>query len=710
MELPARTRLQCCQSVRGAPLCCGSLQHPLRRLSHLLFLLLLYSLTSCSNGITAQTKKESSVPLLAAIPDTSFRCLGHSAGYYADPDTGCQVYHMCDTLERQYSYLCPNYTLFNQKFMVCDHWYMVDCATSHTFYHLNGHIGEVPEKGEGEEQQNAITVRPEEGISTKKNKATPARATLSGSAPLSSRHGFNRSSGSQSEDPKNRQSEFGQPGAQPRNTTVHESPKKLDTPITPAVTPSIINPTSSSRKQFVTSLTVPSSTPTPKPVTQSTRLTIKPQAFIPTKQPSTPLTRQETNTPARTPFSPTRTTVTQPVRQPTTPHRAPFIPESRQSFISPTKQPFTSLVTQSSSQPSRQPVTQATLELTTEATVLPEEISTTPASFITTPKTKFKDSNVEDHIIHTQTEIPFFSVTKNPTLPSSTKARVAPEGEIPAQTEQPGTGLNMMPSSVARSPGNRFSFTSHKVEEPILTPEELQRIVFQPLLVRPRTKTRRILSNAPSLLPIDPANSSDAHHHLFPLRIEFHSPAIPEDSSSRDSLDLKLSNSQRVQTPNLRLQPPSETTVSQPLSAFLSPPKHPFTPITGMKQEFPTLLEIPPETDNLRTSPRDTFLPGARRLPFPPPSHGNRDFFIPSAEFSLLVSEVPLNNVEERVPNTNTRVSRHHQDHHGSHMTMLFPAPIEPSRMEELRLNPECPRCHPEFLKPGQCHPCVVIK
>lgn len=49
---------------------------------------------------------------------------------------------MCDTLERQYSYLCPNYTLFNQKFMVCDHWYMVDCATSHTFYHLNGHIGE----------------------------------------------------------------------------------------------------------------------------------------------------------------------------------------------------------------------------------------------------------------------------------------------------------------------------------------------------------------------------------------------------------------------------------------------------------------------------------------------------------------------------------------------------------------------------------------
>lgn len=563
----------------------------------------------------------------------------------------------------------------------------------------------MPERSEGEEQQNAITVSPEEDVSAKKNKAAPVRTTLPSSALLSS-----RPSGSQSEKPKNQQPEFEQPGAQLRNTTVHESPKKLDTPITPAVTPSVINPASPTRKQFATSLPIPSSTTTSKPVTQSTRLTIKPQAFIPTEQPSTTLNRQEASTPARSSFSPSRTSVTQPVNQSTTPHKTSFISEIGQSFNSPSNQPSTSPVTQSSSPASRQPVTQATLESTTEPTVLPEEMPTSPGSFITTPKTKFKDSNVEDRIIHTQTEIPFFSVTKNLTLPSSPKARVASEEESPAQTELASTGLNMMPSSVARSPGNRFSFTSHKEEEPILTPEELQRIVFQPLLVRPRTKTRTILTNAPSLLPIDPANSSDAHHHLFPMRIEFHAPAIPEDSSSRDSLDLKLSNSQRVQTPNFLLEPPSETIVSHPPSAFLSPPTHPFTPITAMKQEFPTLLEIPPETDSLRTSPRDTFLPGARRLPFPPPSHGNRDFFIPSAEFSLLVSEVPLNNVEERIPNTNPGVNSHHQDHHGSHMTMLFPAPIEPSKMEELRLNPECPRCHPEFLKPGQCHPCVVIK
>lgn len=566
-------------------------------------------------------------------------------------------------------------------------------------------VSAVPERSEGEEQQNAITVSPEEDISAKKNKATPVRTTLPGSALLSS-----RPSGSQSEKPKNQQPEFEQPEAQLRNTTVHESPKKLDPPITPTVTPSVINPASPTRKQFATSLPVPSSTTTSKPVSQSTRLIIKPQAFIPTKQPSTTRNRQEAATPARSSFSPPRTSVTQPVNQSTTPHKTPFISESGQSFNSPTNQPSTSPVTQSSSPASRQPVTQATLESTTEPTVLPEAMPASPGSFITTPKTKFKDSNVEDRVIHTQTEIPFFSVTKNLTLPSSPKARVASEGESPAQTEQASTGLNMMPSSVARSPGNRFSFTSHKEEEPILTPEELQRIVFQPLLVRPRTKTRTILTNAPSLLPIDPANFSDAHHHLFPMRIEFHAPAIPEDSSSRDSLDLKLSNSQRVQTPNFLLEPPSETIVSHPPSAFLSPPTHPFTPLTGMKQEFPTLLEIPPETDSLRTSPRDTFLPGARRLPFPPPSHGNRDFFIPSAEFSLLVSEVPLNNVEERIPNTNPRVNSHHQDHHGSHMTMLFPAPIEPSKMEELRLNPECPRCHPEFLKPGQCHPCVVIK
>lgn len=48
---------------------------------------------------------------------------------------------MCDTLEKQYSYLCPSYTLFNQKYMVCDHWHSVNCSAAIHYYSLNEEIG-----------------------------------------------------------------------------------------------------------------------------------------------------------------------------------------------------------------------------------------------------------------------------------------------------------------------------------------------------------------------------------------------------------------------------------------------------------------------------------------------------------------------------------------------------------------------------------------
>lgn len=542
----------------------------------------------------------------------------------------------------------------------------------------------VPEKSEGEEDQNAITVSPED-TSTKKS-----------SALLSSRLGSNRSLGNQSEDSRKQQSVPKQPRPKPRNTTVHESLKKQDTPITLAITSSV-NSQTPSQTQFTTSLAIQSSTSTTKPTTQTSRLAIQSQPFVPTEKPVA-LTRQEPPTPTKTSINPTESISTQPVRQPIT--------FSRPSFSPPKNQPLTFPIIQSSTQPSSQLVTQTNTKLTTEATTFPAEILVTPASPLITPIIEPKDDNVNP-FTHTSTEIPFFSVRKNLTLPRFTKVHVAQKEENPEQTELPRKNLNMMPASVARRPGNRFSFTSNKDEELIVTPEELQRIVFQPFLTLPRTKTRRILTNAPSLLPIDPANSSDEHHHLFPMRIEFHDTGLTEDSSFSDSLGFKLSNSQEIQTPS---RPLSEFIDLPPLSAFLTPPKHPFSIITAMKQEFPTLLESPPETETLRTSSRDTFLPGARRLPFPTPSQVNRDFFIPSAEFSLLVSEVPQNNVKERILLPNPKQSNHHQDLHGSHMTMVFPAPIEHSKMAELKLNPECPRCHPEFLKPGQCHPCVVIK
>ena len=45
-----------------------------------------------------------------------------AAGIYADQETGCQVFHICQDGGRMDSFFCPNLTLFNQRFFVCDWW------------------------------------------------------------------------------------------------------------------------------------------------------------------------------------------------------------------------------------------------------------------------------------------------------------------------------------------------------------------------------------------------------------------------------------------------------------------------------------------------------------------------------------------------------------------------------------------------------------
>ncbi|KAF4528433.1 hypothetical protein B566_EDAN013438 [Ephemera danica] len=76
------------------------------------------------------------------IPETTFSCDGRVPGYYADPETGCQVYHMCEAGGRKFSYRCPEQTLFQQRMMVCDHWFMVDCKTSALHYAANLLLGD----------------------------------------------------------------------------------------------------------------------------------------------------------------------------------------------------------------------------------------------------------------------------------------------------------------------------------------------------------------------------------------------------------------------------------------------------------------------------------------------------------------------------------------------------------------------------------------
>jgi len=84
-------------------------------------------------------------PILAEVPETGFTCDGQvEGGYYADPDTECQAFHVC-TADGQgglakYSFLCPNGTIFNQGYFICDWWFNFDCAEAEGLFSLNEDI------------------------------------------------------------------------------------------------------------------------------------------------------------------------------------------------------------------------------------------------------------------------------------------------------------------------------------------------------------------------------------------------------------------------------------------------------------------------------------------------------------------------------------------------------------------------------------------
>jgi len=84
-------------------------------------------------------------PILSEVPETSFLCDGQAdGGYYADPEAECQAFHICANDGNggltKYSFLCPNGTLFQQQYFVCDWWFNVDCSLAEQFYSLNDEI------------------------------------------------------------------------------------------------------------------------------------------------------------------------------------------------------------------------------------------------------------------------------------------------------------------------------------------------------------------------------------------------------------------------------------------------------------------------------------------------------------------------------------------------------------------------------------------
>ncbi|XP_067126137.1 uncharacterized protein [Centruroides vittatus] len=86
-------------------------------------------------------------PVFSSIPLTNFHCRDTGyPGFYADVDSGCQVWHYCQPDGRHDAFLCPNGTIFDQKNRVCNWWYNVNCKDSHYWYAINHDLYRVTKK------------------------------------------------------------------------------------------------------------------------------------------------------------------------------------------------------------------------------------------------------------------------------------------------------------------------------------------------------------------------------------------------------------------------------------------------------------------------------------------------------------------------------------------------------------------------------------
>merc|ERR1712066_418855 len=94
-------------------------------------------------------------PIYAEVPESGFTCDGQvDGGYYSDPEAECQVFHICTADGAgglaKYSFLCPNGTLFNQNYFICDWWLNFDCSEAEGLYSLNDEIAAEREALAGE--------------------------------------------------------------------------------------------------------------------------------------------------------------------------------------------------------------------------------------------------------------------------------------------------------------------------------------------------------------------------------------------------------------------------------------------------------------------------------------------------------------------------------------------------------------------------------
>ncbi|KAK4885735.1 hypothetical protein RN001_002006 [Aquatica leii] len=93
-------------------------------------------------------------PIYNEVPrGLSFKCDQRLPGYYSDPEAQCQVWHWCLPNGGQFSFLCPNGTVFNQIARVCDWFFNVDCPSTPNFYTINEDLYIIPNYNQPQPQQ-----------------------------------------------------------------------------------------------------------------------------------------------------------------------------------------------------------------------------------------------------------------------------------------------------------------------------------------------------------------------------------------------------------------------------------------------------------------------------------------------------------------------------------------------------------------------------
>ena len=115
------------------------------RLRDCVYLPLIFAPIACQTQSSIPGIPGQDYPVFDFPPTTSFQCDGRRPGYYADPESDCQAFSICvdDSSFRglyKFSFLCPNGTLFNQEYFVCDWWFNVDCSLAEQFYSLNDNL------------------------------------------------------------------------------------------------------------------------------------------------------------------------------------------------------------------------------------------------------------------------------------------------------------------------------------------------------------------------------------------------------------------------------------------------------------------------------------------------------------------------------------------------------------------------------------------